>query len=135
METLGYFLILIICAVATGGIGMSKSRSWARWFLIGLLTGPIGLLIAIGVPTNYAAKQRRDLHLGRTRKCPACAEIIAAEALVCRYCGRDVASSRPVLDTKGRTVVEADRARGWQALGLMAIIAVAVIIVLQKLRG
>ena len=43
MGYIGYFLIMVLFAVATGGLGMSKSRSWTRWFLIGLLTGPIGL--------------------------------------------------------------------------------------------
>jgi hypothetical protein len=27
---------------------------------------------------------------GETRKCPFCAELIKSEAVVCRFCGRDV---------------------------------------------
>jgi hypothetical protein len=32
----------------------------------------------------------RTLARGETRKCPFCAEIVKREAVVCRFCGRDV---------------------------------------------
>jgi rRNA maturation endonuclease Nob1 len=51
-----------------------------------LMCLPVLLIIGIGV---YLFGKKGDLFASR-RKCPHCAEWIKAEAVVCRYCGRDV---------------------------------------------
>lgn len=56
------------------------------------------------------------------KKCPYCAEEIQDEAIVCRYCGRDLAQKpeppKPVKKKAGNKKV------GWGCLGFLAIIVV-----------
>jgi len=44
-----FFIIvwfLLLCAIFSGAIAYFKNRSFLGWFLIGLLLGPFGLLVA-----------------------------------------------------------------------------------------
>lgn len=42
---------------------------------------------------NERSIDNQAIETGSTKKCPFCAEAIKAEALVCRYCGRDVVAT------------------------------------------
>lgn len=87
MELLGLW---IICGIGAGMIGAAKRARGCSWMLAGFLLGPIGLLIAIGMPRDEAALQRESVMLGELRACPSCAELIRPAAVVCRYCGADL---------------------------------------------
>ncbi len=84
-----WFLILggwIVCGIASSVIGSSKGRDAGSWFLAGLLLGPIGVLMAIGV----TGQQEAVPPASAMRKCPVCAEMVRREAIKCRYCGENL---------------------------------------------
>jgi hypothetical protein len=89
----GIVVFWIGCAIATAIVAGNKGRSAAGWLLLGALLGPVALLIALVVSANKPAMEAEAIGSGSVRKCPFCAELIKAEAIVCKHCGRDVPQS------------------------------------------
>jgi hypothetical protein len=84
---------LFFCGV-TAYIASSRGRSGAGFFFLSFFLSPlIGLVVVLLVPVNLKAVEQIKLEDGQSRKCPFCAELIKAEAAVCRYCSRDMPSS------------------------------------------
>ena len=88
----GAIVFWLFCAVVSASIAVGHGRSGFGWFLLGVLFGPFALAIAL-LPTAEANRQEQARREGLApgwQKCPFCAEVVRAEALVCRYCQREL---------------------------------------------
>lgn len=83
----------VICAFVGGLLSFSKGHSFGLGFGLGFLLGIIGLIIVVALPKNEKALEERSLAAGTSKKCPYCAEIVKNEAVVCRYCGRELTTA------------------------------------------
>jgi len=80
-----YLFLWLGFGVVSAMIASSKGNSGCLWFFIGVLLGPIGLLMSFFTSDN---EQEKNLRKGNTKRCPYCAEYVKQEAIVCKHCGR-----------------------------------------------
>ena len=86
-----WFLFGIVSAV----IASKKGRSGCGWFLLGVLLGPFGLILAVVASRRQGIVEKKAVQNGTMKKCPYCAELIKVEAVKCRFCGEEQVSSEP----------------------------------------
>jgi hypothetical protein len=86
-------------------IAANKGRSFIAWWFYGALIFIVALPHALLLKPDRAAQDRQTLAQGDAKKCPACAEIIRAEAKVCRFCGADVSGLSAAAPVPGSELV------------------------------
>ena len=66
-----------------------KGRDFFRWWGYGILLFPVALIHAC-----FASKtDKKILESGMHKECPFCKEIVKLDAVVCKYCGKDISNS------------------------------------------
>ncbi|WP_350628625.1 hypothetical protein [Pseudoalteromonas sp. CAL260-MNA-CIBAN-0059] len=84
-----YLVFMFLCGLITGIIGSNKGRSGFLWFVIGFLLAPLGIVLALVIKKDNQTLESKAIALGTQKKCPFCAELIKAEAVICKHCNRD----------------------------------------------
>lgn len=84
---MGFVFFWLLFAVLVGFFANNKGRSGFGFFLLSLLLSPlIGFIIALLVKPELKVVEQKAIEQGDSKKCPECAEIVKAEAKICRHC-------------------------------------------------
>lgn len=92
METLLFSYPLLTCGVGLliglipAAIASNKGHNFIGWWIFGSLL----FIVALPVALLIAPAEAHNKIVGVTRKCPFCAESVKRDAIVCRFCGRDL---------------------------------------------
>jgi len=80
------FVFMAVLSAIPAWIAQSKGRSFWLWWIYALFLWPITLIHSLVISADNKELEKRQLETGH-KKCPACAELIKAEARLCKHCG------------------------------------------------
>ncbi|MEX2650319.1 MAG: hypothetical protein WD673_15020 [Alphaproteobacteria bacterium] len=102
-----WLLVWIVSAFVAAAIHGGRGHSWFAGFVVGLIFGPLGVVLALLSRRTGAAIADEARAQGRV-PCPHCAEFIMRAAKVCPHCGRDPAPP-PTKMARALTAMEQER--------------------------
>ena len=88
--TLLIFGIILALPVIPARIAENKGKNFWGFYIYGLVILPIAIAHALIMKPDGKIIEANELNDGIRKKCKFCAELIKAEAKVCKHCGKDV---------------------------------------------
>ena len=88
---MGIFAVWLALCFIIGFVAGGKGRSAVGFFFLSLFLSPLvgGIAVMVAKP-NSKIVEGQALSTGELKKCPYCAELVKAEAIVCKHCSRDL---------------------------------------------
>lgn len=80
-------------------VARQKGLVSGNWFFLGFLFSILALIALIAIPNGTLPQNSRSIN-DSMRKCQFCAEMVKAEAKICRFCQHEL----PLLPTQENTV-------------------------------
>ena len=85
-----FLIMYAVSAIACVHVSSKKGRGKIAAFLLGILFGPLGLLIVLVLPRDQLKLEEDELFSGRSAQCFSCGEIVWSGAKKCRHCKADL---------------------------------------------
>ena len=88
---LGILLFVLLdgfaCAIASRIIAGRRGLPLGSAAIVGVILGPIGVLVTAASPVNQEALDDERVRIGEARRCTACRTVMSRDAAKCRNCG------------------------------------------------